>query len=160
MNIKNEVLPLKVIKTMQFLFAPYKLEVIFLSCLLFLAGLLETLNLLVLYPLINYGLNQPPSGKILDFFNWIQFFIKTDNLFIFYCYLLLITSIFTVSFRVFCYYVSYKFQKHVITRLFQSVFEKYLTVDYSFFTKNQQGELIHTSTIAASNTTSFMVSQS
>ena len=43
-----------------------------------------------------------------------------------------------------------------IDTIYNSIFEKYLTVDYNFFVNNQQGNLIHTGTLAANGAATFI----
>ena len=95
------------LKIGQYFFSPYKWEIPFIAFIMFTAGLLEALNLLVLYPLINYGLEQNSKGLILEFFDQLIVFFQTENTFIFYCYLLVIVTVITGIFKFYSQFLGF-----------------------------------------------------
>ena len=142
-----------------FFFGPYKGKILLLSSFVFIAGLLEALNLLALYPLINYGLEITPKAGILKPLSQITIFFGIKNLFLFYCYMLIVVTIITVTFKAFSYFLSYNTLRIITKSFYKAIFEKYITVDYVFFVNNQQGKLIHTGTVAV-NGAANLVEQS
>ena len=92
----------------------------------FIAGLLESLNLLVLYPLVNYGLKQKSEGMLMEYFNQLRLFSNTENNFLFFCYVLIIISIISVSFRSANYYVAYNTLRKISEYYYKAVFRKFL----------------------------------
>ena len=85
MEPKKQISRQQIIKLLKFLFKSYRWKLLLLSLIAFVTGLLESLNLLVLYPLVNYGLNQKSEGLLIKFFDQFLVFSKTDSVFLFYC---------------------------------------------------------------------------
>ena len=139
----------KILKIVWYLFRPYKLGLAFLFLIIFISSLLESLNLAALYPVINYGLEQPSEGIILRFFNVLLPFLNMDNSFLASCALLIIITIFAVGFKVVNHFFSYRLMVKMVGQYQKKIFAKYISADYSFFVKNQQGKLIYTGTIAS-----------
>jgi len=157
MKPKEELKLTQFLKMARFFFAPHKWKMLFLASIMFITGLLETLNLLVLYPLVNYSLEQKSKGRILEFFDQIVIFSQTENVFLFYCYLLTIIAVITTCFKIYVHFVSFNLFRNLSNSLYKAIFEKYLTVDYNFFVNNQQGKLIHTGTIASDGAANLII---
>ena len=105
MTPEEQIKPTRFFKIASFFFSPYKWKMLFLASIMFIAGLLETLNLLALYPLVNYGLEQKSEGLILEFFDQWIIFSQTENRFVFYCYILIIITVIAASFKVFTHFL-------------------------------------------------------
>lgn len=133
------------------------MNVVILSLIAFVAGFLESLNLLVLYPLVNYGLDQRSEGKLMDLFNQLLVFSNTENVFLFYCYLLIVISIISVSMRAVTFYASYNLLRKITEYFYKEVFQKYLSLGYDYYLKNKQGKLIHIATISSGNASSMVL---
>ena len=138
------------------LFTRFKWEMIYLTFLTIIAGLLEAINLLILYPVINSGLKQNSKGFIIDLFDQITRLFDPNSIFLFYCYFLIMISFISIGFRAFTYHYSYCILKKISSFYYKEVFTKYNTNDYQFFVKNQQGKLMHTGN-AASQSASAMI---
>jgi len=112
------------------------------------SGLMEMLNLAALYPVMNNGLNLKNNNFILIFFNNIVHHFATDNYFFASCIVLIVITIIVVIFKFIYRFISNRLMKKIVGDTQKVIFRKLITADYDFFVKNQQGELIHTSTIA------------
>jgi ABC-type multidrug transport system fused ATPase/permease subunit len=115
---------------------------------MFVASLFETLNLAVLYPLMNYGLKQETQGIILQqFYTVIKLFGK-DNLFLSTCVLLIIITVLAVFFRYLNNLFQYRLLASINTAIQNKVLDKYLNADYIFFCEKstrQTGACCHNS---------------
>jgi len=147
----------KVWQIIWYLFRPYKLELLLLFLVMLVSGILESLNLAALYPVINYGLDQPADGGVLKIFNSLLIFFKSDNLFLSSCYLLIAITILAVGVRVVNYLFSYRLMTKMVGQNQKAIFDKYIGADYDFFVKNQQGKLIYTGTIASKHAASMVL---
>ena len=140
-----------------YFFKPYKLKLTAVLLIMVVSGLLETINLAALYPVINYGLKQNAEGFILSFFNKLTPVFNQTNPFLASCLLLITISIIAVGFKAFNYFVSYKLMVRINGRNQKEVFSKYINADYNFFVRNQQGKLIHTGTAASAHTAGMVL---
>lgn len=131
-----------------YFFGPYKVQVAFVYCSMFVASLFETLNLAVLYPLMNYGLKQETQGIILQQFYTVINLFGNENLFLSTCVLMIIITVLAVFFRYLNSLLQYRLLAKIDTAIQNKVLDKYLKADYIFFMKNQQGRLVHAATIA------------
>ena len=137
MTPEEQIKPTRFFKIALFFFSPYKWKMLFLASIMFIESLLETLNLLALYPLVNYGLEQQSEGKILEFIDQLIIFSQTDNPFMFYCYILMIITVIAASFKFFTNFISFNLYRNISKFMYKVIFEKFLTVDYNFFVNNQ-----------------------
>ena len=144
-------------KAVWFLFRPYKLPLMFLLLIMFLSGLLESLNLAALYPVINYGLDQNANGFIMAFFNRMIFLLGTKNLFVASCVLLVIITVCAVSVKAFNHFVTYRLLVKMISRYQKEIMERFIRADYAFFVKNHQGKLIHAGTAASKHSANMIL---
>lgn len=141
MNINN-------LRIIWYFFKPYKIRLFLLFLAMFISGFMEMLNLAVLYPIVNYGLNLENDTFILRLFNKVVNYFTVDNQLFVSCIALIVITVIAVAFKSIYTYFSHKLMIRIVGDTQKKIFNKYLTADYSFFTKNQQGKLIHTGTIA------------
>ncbi len=146
------------LKIIWYFFRPYKLQLMFLSLVMFISGLLETLNLAALYPIINYGLEQKSQGIILTFFNKLLLLFGSNNLFLSSCFLLIIITVFATGFKALNYFFSYKLMVTSTGQYQKEILDKFIAADYDFYIKHQQGNLIHTGTIASEGVSKIILS--
>jgi ATP-binding cassette subfamily B protein len=147
----------KALKVVWYFFKPYKLKLAVVLLIMVVSGLLETINLAALYPVINYGLKQNAEGFILSFFNKLAPVFNQTNPFLASCLLLITISIIAVGFKAFNYFASYKLMVRINGRNQKEVFSEYINADYNFFVRNQQGKLIHTGTIASAQAANMVL---
>lgn len=125
-----------------------------------ISGLMEMLNFAALYPVMNNGLNLENNNFVLIFFNNITRHFTTDNYFFASCIVLITITVIAVAFKFIYQFISNMLMTKIVGDTQKIIFRKLVTADYDFFVKNQQGKLIHTSTIApqdASNLVLFII---
>jgi len=145
------------LKIIWFLFRPYKLRLSILASVMLISGLLESLNLAALYPVINYGLDQKSQGFLLNLFNELLRLLPINSLFLASCILLIIITMLAVAMKALNYFISYKISLEIASRYQKDILFKYIHADYDFFIRNQQGKLIHTGTIASKHAASMVL---
>lgn len=136
---------------------PFKVRILYTTLIIFFAGILETANMALLYPLINYGLGQKTHGLFLRTIEKVFVYFKVENYFFASGLLLIGFTIIAVNFKVLSSYYSYSLQKNVASKYQKAIIEKYAILDYRFFIDNQQGNLVHTGTIASANTAGMIL---
>lgn len=153
-KLKKRVRELRII---WYFLRPHKMQVCLLLFAMFISGFLETLNMAVLYPIMNYGIEQKSDTFLLKVFNKIIYFFSVDNHFVFSCVMLIAVTIMAMIFKYLYTFSSNKLVTSVVKNTQKTIFQKYTTADYNFFTRNKQGELIHTATIAPTHVADIVV---
>ncbi len=146
------------LKIIWFFFRPYKLQGLGVLAFMFLSGLTETMNLAALYPIINYGLNLEGKNGFLQYFEAAANAIAPNNYFLAACIVLIVISILAIAFRFAYNYSSNKLLTRIVGDSQKQVFDKFITAQYDFYVKNQQGKLIYAGTTAAERTTVTILS--
>ena len=132
------------LRVVWFFLEKYKIYFGFLIGLAILSGVLESLNVALLYPIISEGLDISTSSNM--FLNAIDPIIRLipikDDL-IRYCvvFIMVATAVFLVKTAYF--YSSAKFAAKVVVEAKQDVFNKCINADYQFFVDNKQGEVLY-----------------
>lgn len=132
------------LRAIWFFLEKYKIYFGFLIGLAILSGILESLNVALLYPIISEGLDISTSSNM--FLNAIDPIIRLipikDDL-IRYCvvFIMVATAVFLVKTAYF--YSSAKFAAKVVVEAKQDVFNKCINADYQFFVDNKQGEVLY-----------------
>ena len=132
------------LRVIWFFLEKYKIYFGFLIGLAILSGILESLNVALLYPIISEGLDISTSSNM--FLNAIDPIIRLipikDDL-IRYCvvFIMVATAVFLVKTAYF--YSSAKFAAKVVVEAKQDVFNKCINADYQFFVDNKQGEVLY-----------------
>ena len=140
-----------------YFFKPYKIRVFILLIAMLASGLLETLNMAALYPVANYGLKLENNNFVLRLFSKATSYFAIDNYFMFSCIVLFAVTVVAVIFKYVYSFLANKLTADIIVNLQKTIFQKYITADYAFFTRNQQGKLIHTATIAPTHITDMVI---
>jgi ATP-binding cassette, subfamily B, bacterial len=155
--VKIGLLNNETIEVYGYIFKPFKNRFIFVTLLFFLSGLFETVNYAVLYPVINYGLEQSTDGFLLRIFNLAAQAIGMTDLFLFSCFLLIFVSFVSTFVKALSYFFSNKLSLDIIGSLQKRVLKNYIDADFEFYVNNKQGKLIHNSTIAADKTANLIM---
>ena len=145
------------LRIMWYFLRPHKMQVCLLLLAMFISGLLETLNMAALYPIMNYGLKQESDTFLLKVFNKIIYWFPGENHFMSACVVLIAVTIMAAIFKYLYARSSNKLMASVIIQTRKTIFQKYITADYTFFSRSQQGKLIHTATIAPTHVTDIVV---
>lgn len=157
-TVDNMKMSIHTFRLIWYFFKPYKIQLFLLFLAMFLSGFMEMLNLAVLYPIVNYGLDLENDTFILRLFNKAVNYFTVDNQLFVSCIALIIITVIAVAFKIICTYFSHKLMVRIVGATQKKIFNKYLTADYSFFTNNQQGKLIHTGTIAPGHVLNIVLS--
>lgn len=126
---------------------PYKRRLVLLASLALLAGFLETLQIAVLYPLLQASLDieslRLANNPFFVILNKIVALIPVDNLLIAYLILFMLITILVFLFRLAYINLSAKTIAKVTTDYKNEVFRKFIESDYQFFVDNKQGDLLY-----------------
>ncbi len=134
------------LKTIWFFLRPYKFYFLFLLIVCILIGVLETLHVAVLYPILNDTLGTQ-SGQDSNFFLVIignlAKMIPIDDVIIANCIIFVILTALFFLFRMVYLIFSLRVTSKIVIESKQKVFQKYINSDYQFFVDNKQGELLY-----------------
>ena len=145
-------------KIIWYFFRSYKLQSLVVLAVMLVSGFFEMLNLAALYPVINYGLNLEKKNFVLESFEKTVKYLTPDNPFMSACILLIIVSVLAIIFKFIYNYFSNKLMIKIVGDTQKRIFEKFITADYNFYVKNQQGELIYSGTVAPGQTSGIILS--
>ncbi len=136
-------------KIIWFFISKYKLRFIFLIGLAIITGILESLNVALMYPILSYGLGvTTTSNAFINFIDNFARFIPINDVLVKYCILFMV-----LAFSVFVTKLSYHFfsvnlTAKIVIDAKQSVFKKCINSDYQFFIDNKQGEILYKTSTA------------
>lgn len=112
------------------------------------ASLSESLNVVAIYPVINYGLKmQSQSGSL----RWIDGFIRLfpfKNPFDSACVFLIILTIIATVLKITYHYLSNRLTMDIVGQTQNHIFQKLMSASYAHFVKHQQGHMIYAATVA------------
>jgi len=140
------------LKKIWYFVGQYKIFFFFIIVLSILTGMLEALNVGLMYPLINNVLNT--QGGENAFINFIDPYVKlipiNDEL-TRYSVAFILVAIITFIFKAIYYYISPRFSTIISKEAKQKMFNKCMNADYQYFVDNKQGEILYKTTIAPQN---------
>jgi len=132
------------LKTVWFFISEYKLFFFIILVLAIFAGLLEALNVGLMYPIINNILNT--QGGENAFINFVDPYLKIlpiDDELLRYATAFIMLAIASFIFKTMYYYLSAKFSSIIAKEAKQKMFKKCMNADYQYFIDNKQGELLY-----------------
>jgi ABC-type multidrug transport system fused ATPase/permease subunit len=112
------------------------------------ASFLESLNIVAIYPIINYGLKLQGQSKPLQWMNDAIGMLPFKNTFISACVFLIILTIVATAIKILYQHMSNKFTMTIVAETQNDIFNKLATASYAHFVKNQQGKMIYAASIA------------
>jgi ABC-type multidrug transport system fused ATPase/permease subunit len=149
------------LKTIWYFLNPYKIYFVFLFFLCIIIGILETVNVAVLYPILTYSLDEQSTQSSNFFFILINNLAKTiptaDPL-IANCILFIILALLSFLFGITYVLISTRITSKIVKESKQKLFNKYTHSDYQFFVDNKQGDLLYNISRAPSFITSVLQS--
>lgn len=148
---------IKTLRIIWYFFKPFKIRVSILLIAMIASGLLEALNMAALYPVVNYGLKLENDNFVLRLLSGAISYFGTDNYFMFSCIMLFVVTVIAVIAKYSYSFLANRLTADIIKNIQKSIFQKYITADYVFFTQSQQGNLIHTATIAPTFVTDMVI---
>ncbi|MFO8009893.1 MAG: ABC transporter transmembrane domain-containing protein [Dehalococcoidia bacterium] len=125
---------------------PYKFYLVILLGLCLVTGLLETLHMALLYPILNASLEKgagPGDNFFFRILNDITEMLPVNDALIANCILFaVLTGVYTAG-RLIYHNLSPRVAAKIVREHEQQVFQKYTESDYRFFTDVRQGDLIY-----------------
>ena len=140
-------------KIIWFFFRAFKWQCLGVIILMFITGLLDTINLAALYPIINYGLKLENKGFVIQEFDKVTKMIWAQNPFFSACVVLVLISVIAFVVKLIYNVSSNKLSIRIMGETQKRIFAKLIAADYGFYVKNQQGKLIYAGTTATEKTT-------
>ena len=137
-NVQN------VLKTIWFFLSQYKIQFLFLLILATFVGLLETLNVALIAPILSNSLGNQTSNNI--FTNFINIFVKIipiNDTLVKYCILFIALAVFVFLFKIVYFFFSVNFISKIVIDTKQNIFNKCINSDYQFFIDNKEGEILY-----------------
>lgn len=141
------------IRIMKFFFKNHKFAAASVLFFMFASGALESLNLAALYPIINHGLQLQDGGVVSRFFDFFVNLINPHNLFLSSCILLGIITVLATAAKIIFNYLSNQLIKDVSAENEKAIFGKFMSAEYNYFVKSQQGRLVYAGTLATQGVT-------
>lgn len=132
----------------------------YLFCLLLLSsvlGVLETFQIVLLYPIMNATINFQ-GGEIAvfePFYNFIRGMINLPDI-IAFSILFIILVIVTFSLSLVYRYLSLYITRKVITTTKRTIFDKLIRNDYSYYVENKRGDIIYSVVTSPSQIRRFL----
>jgi len=140
---------LNAIRTVWFFFNRYKFHFLFLIFLAVLIGVLESLNVAIVYPILANSFDiKVTENPFLSFVNVFVQLIPIDDELVRYCILFIILAFLVFVAKLIYYYFSVKLTSKIVIEAKQDVFNKCIDSDYQFFVDNKQGEILYKTSIA------------
>ena len=122
----------------------FKRDLLALLVLSVLLGLMETFQIVLLYPILNASFNLQDGGVTLfePLYNLVKNTIKLPEV-VSFC-LLFIFSVFLTFIVTLVYkYTSLRFTKNVTLKLKRTIFDKLMENDYRYFVDNRRGDILY-----------------
>ena len=126
----------------------YKMAALGVLLMMIASGAFESLNLAVLYPIMNYGLNITPESHHLEFLEPVFKQMGAQNNLLFSCILLIVVTFLATGLKIFYYYCNNKLIQKIIADNQMEIFKKFYSSGFPYFVRKQQGNLIYASTVA------------
>jgi ATP-binding cassette subfamily B protein/subfamily B ATP-binding cassette protein MsbA len=132
------------LKTIWFFIKKYKLFFAVILALALLSGLLDALNVGLMYPIINNAFNLKSSDNTFtEIINPYLEMIPIDDELLRYSVVFIVIALIAFIFKVIYYYLSARFSAKIVKEAKQKMFNKCISSDYQFFIDNKQGEILY-----------------
>ena len=132
----------------------YKSKFAFLILLAAFIGVVESLNIALIYPIIFNGLSlnaEQNSSMILNFLSVLVKYIPVKDPLVGCCVLFIILAILAFIMKLFYFYFSVYLTSKMVLDTKQAIFDKCSNSDYQFFIDHKQGELLYNTVEAPKN---------
>lgn len=133
------------LKKVWFFLSQYKLYFTLIMGLAILVGLLEALNVALMYPILNLSIlgESAVDNPIIDLLEPIVKILPIDDALVRYCITFLGVAIFVFLTKTIYFYLSAKFNAKIVKEAKQKIFKKCTEADYQFFVDHKQGEILY-----------------
>lgn len=132
------------LKIVWFFFSKYRFSFIFLIGLAVFLGILETLNVALIAPILSNSFGSVTAKNIfINFINIFINFIPVDDILIKYCSLFVFFAFLAFFVKLVFFFISAELNAMIVTNIKQKIFEKCINSDYQFFIDHKQGEILY-----------------
>lgn len=132
------------LKTVWYFISRYKLFFFFIIALAIFAGLLEAVNVGLMYPIINNILNtQGGENAFIKFIDPYLKIIPIKDELLRYAAAFIMLATASFIFKTLYYYLSAKFSAIIVKEAKHKMFNKCMNADYQYFIDNKQGEILY-----------------
>ena len=134
----------RILQLLRFYSYGYKRYLFALFVLSILQGLMETFQIILLYPIINATINfQGSEIAILEpFYTFVQNSVDLPAIVLFsllFTLIVFVTFLISLVYR----YLSLYLTKKVITRTKRTIFDKLISNDYQYYVENKRGDILY-----------------
>jgi len=137
------------LKIVWFFMGHYKLHFMFLIASAAFIGILETLNVAIMYPILSYGLGTGTTNNLfLDFIDKFTKLIPISDTLVIYCILFITLACLVFVAKLFYFFFSARLTSKIVIEAKQDIFNKCINSDYQFFVDNKQGEILYKTSTA------------
>jgi len=121
-------------------------------------GLLESLNVALMYPILNLSILQSEAvqNPIINILNIFIGILPINDELIRYSVVFIIIAILVFIIKTIYYFYSIKLTSRMVRETKQKIFQKCIQSDYQFFVDNKQGEILYKTSLAP-NDISYLV---
>lgn len=145
------------LKTIWFFLSRYKIQFMFLITLATFVGILETLNIALIAPILSNSLgNQPTDNVFIKFINIFVKIIPINDTLVQYCILFIALACFVFVFKIVYFFFSVNFISKIVIDTKQNIFNKCINLDYQFFIDNKEGEILYKTSTAPNNVATLL----
>jgi len=132
------------LKILKFYSKGFKLHLLALVLFSILLGLMETFQIVLLYPILNASFNLQDAGipVFQPLYNIVKSVVELPEVVVFcllFIFFVILTAFTTITYKI----ISLKFTKAVIVRTKESIFDKIRDSDYRYFVENRQGDILY-----------------
>jgi len=122
-----------------------------------LLGVLETVQIVLLYPIMNATIDfqGPQIAAFEPFYTFLRSFISLPDIVLFsvlFILLVLLTFLVSLAYN----FMSVRLTKNVVLGIKQRIFWKLIANDYRFYVENKRGDLLYTTVTAPAEVTHFL----
>jgi len=137
----------------------FKMDLSLLVVFSILVGLLETSQILLLYPILNASFNLEEKTTIFfePLYNLIRNSLNFPDV-VSFCLLFIILVFLTLIAMLFYQYLSLKFTMEIVTEKKSSVFDKLIENDYQYYVDTSRGDIIYSVITAPERIKNYLVS--
>ena len=134
----------KAFQILDFYSQGFKPDILALLVLSVLIGLMESFQIVLLYPILNTSFDLNNGGIVLfePLYNLVRNTLNLPEV-ISFCLLFIISVFLTLVVTIVYRYTSMKFTKRTILKLKRTVFDKLTENDYRYFVDNRRGDILY-----------------
>jgi ABC-type multidrug transport system fused ATPase/permease subunit len=142
---------------LKFYSSGFRKNLIALALFSILVGLMETFQIVLLYPILNASFNLQNQGITFfePLYNALRSIVKLPDVVAFcliFIFLVFLTFLVTMAYK----YISLQFTKAVIIHTKESIFNKLIDNDYRYFVQKRRGDILYAVIIAPGKIKNFL----